>query len=404
VGSGDRVTSFIRYQDERKVPVEYLAGAYQEVDLTSYLDDTDAIGALLRFRINVPGTVSFTLRIREVGSTVTLQSSLHSTVYCDTVCAISSDNKFVVSIGIAEIEVYLIGEIHGSYVRLHDEAILIDPTTGSWTTQTPTIIGGDSLADVRAVVHRVIHNPYFAPGSFSLRALGSSDPLQNCAPIQGYTWYVTEVKSGTGEYQYYNGHKDGYPENKDNFVFEVGYILKDSGVVTFADPEDEGLAAQTPGFGTLDLSTYVPEDATVAGGRWVNTLSTTVHESFMRATGSDDADDAADMKKAGGSYYIAGQSVALDENLQGEYTLDVDDINFWVQWYEAPVSASSPSSIAAKTSIGPSMRASPFAGPAVDAGAGLSATIGGKAAIGPSADGKTTIRKSCDGVAGMGVN
>lgn len=327
------MTSFVRYQNAKpidEVPVSP-NDTWVNIDLALYLDDPNAIGVILRSEV-ASGSVT-AVGAREVGSGNPLLTNLDNSHHSEFPIKFVGAGKMIDwNNGAQTINAWVVGEILGPHVKLHDAPVASGSSPwGSWQVNTVTLQDGDLAEDVEAVIHRNVYTiptNVFNPNTAGLREVGSGVSTYDVGWTQAYTWLVTKVNE-EGKYQSYTDQKFGFPNSR---LDEVGYILKSSSVVVFSDPSVEGilgLATQTPGYGTFDMSAFVSSEAIVAGGYWVGTFQAAgFPESFLRATGSSD-DPHKDLG------YFQGQTVLLDANLQGEYTLeDAGFGEFFIQWYE----------------------------------------------------------------------
>jgi len=332
------MASFVRYDNEvevTSVPLGLPVNTWTSIDLSSFLDDTDAIGVLLRVRHDGGGVLP-TIGCREVGysgdDSLTL-APIWSEFYGDFAVGFGGSGNSIEwrdSIEVPFYKLFVVGEIHGPHVKLHDQAIDVTPEAGgTWTDTTPTLIGGDSLGDIAAVIHRVNFATTGSGSTFGLREKGSTDPVRDANGAQAFDWFVTGLDAN-GYYQTYTGHKLGFPQN---YFGEAGYILKTGGVVTITNPSSEGLAEQSPGFGVVDLSGTVSAEAFIAGGLWVQTSETTRIDAFLRATGATETGYMGRPQES-----LGGQSVGLDNDLAAEYSLEANFsavvADLLIQWYE----------------------------------------------------------------------
>ena len=340
---------FRDYKSEVEITPLVADNAYHTFDLAPLLQSTAARAVCLRCARGAAGTWSVEVKGTHVDE-VSAYSKVAKACF-ETVVSLNGGTtiKYRISLG-SNVVIFITGEVHGPAV-IHPATLLMNLTepAGGWEDpmlMQPTPINGDALEDIQAVIIKTLcvedGTKFVATHTDELLYGDPGDPLSLAWHegqwLHGQHWWVVGLDDN---YQYViaTSGKAGF-DNEYCYFSEVGYIKRPSGVVTVNVPwlYADLMWAGTDDWETVNLSeeeavedqAYVESAPAIAGIFWLNALANQ-SRAFVRALGGADMSRKIVHKNS-----TLTQMVALDRNLECEYTLKLADVWAALHWYEVP--------------------------------------------------------------------
>ncbi len=330
------MSTFVKYVDEVEITGIVQTGMWTSYDLSSFLQDTSAIGVTIRA---FNDTEEMVFGARAVGADKPFASRLLQNYYVDCVVSFGGSGNTIEmqhnNRPVASVKVFVTGEIH-DHAAMHDVPFRL-PNSEPWNTWNDvqvTLIGGDAVGDIAAVIVHLECDSIASAKSFGLREKGSTRGTNGIRREGAAHWYVVGVDEN-GFYQFFTSGKASAAVHL-SFV-EIGYILKTGGIVTIDEPIGMALAEQNGSYAAIDFSAEVSSEAFIVGGRWRNPAGDGVErKAFLRATGS--AENTSGIVINQGEHSI-GSWVGVDADRKAEYQTETaaTPVDFFVEWYEIGV-------------------------------------------------------------------
>jgi len=327
------VSIFIDYLNEVEILETWVAG-WQTVDLGPYGINSAAKAVTLRF---VGGTTRVDVHCgaKDIHSDYPGSTYFYRFNYCTTVVGLAGGTTIQIYMdhGATVGRAFITGEILGDDVVIYDKNIAIDLVEADfeeWQNRQVTLQGTDKFEDIVAAIVVLWQ---WDDGKSAIKHPDSSIVPLSTTYYGGLQWHIVGVDDD-GYYQTYTTGKTG-TDNEDAYFFEIGYILKTSGVVPIIDWNYVLYELVQGAWTVYDASSKVPANAKIIGVKWRNTFPLGVGRlNFARTLGSEVTLKRQLRKNSGAST----QMITLNENLEFEY-FSGSGTNFAhldIKWYELP--------------------------------------------------------------------
>jgi hypothetical protein len=327
------VSSIVRYQNPVDIGYDPAAiNVWETIDVGSFMVDSSADGVILAA---TDGITTLFRAIGEGGAGAGGTNPELIVSFGGSGTSIEIRSNYVVDPW-APPTVYVIGEVHGPHLKLHDTEValgVVEAQFDTWIDRQPTMIGGDALSDVAAVILNVAVGFTGGAFEFGIRKKGTTRTTWTSDAAYGGRTNLVGIDED-GYFQTYSSGKSG-TDDEDAHVLEVGYILKTGDVVVFDDPTPFTPAQQYPSYASLDLSAKVPLLAEVAGIRWLNDApNVDSRYARARATGGSETHEPGIASSTSTPPNYKTEILKLDGNLAAEYiSSDATYIDLVVDWY-----------------------------------------------------------------------
>lgn len=381
------MSTFYRYLDEVPISGYVGNGTWNAFDLAPYLVGTDIQAVTLR--IYKAGAGSVTVGFRSVGSDEEYLTVVSNEGWCTDIVSLNGGTEIDIYSTASTPVISVSGELRRN-CACHPAAVYLETTLAqgdTWVSRTPSLLTGDKITDVRAVVLKAA-TLVGTDALMGARRMGSSDPPVTVRGNSGRFFTIVSLDE-TGAYETYV-NDDGFSVL--GLHFEVAYLKNDSNVYSVMDHIDLDLTGTANAWTVVDLSGSIPDETVNVGIRIVNDGATRV--GFVRTIGSQETSGRNILGGSMGVHYAMA-----NENLEIEYSSFDFSMNFYVDWYELPAKTA----VMGKVFVGPATQAEGFTGPATLAGTGLFAGTEAEAGFGPAATGTATFDNACRATASIGV-
>ena len=199
------MTTVLKYLNEVEAVGFTQSAAGAVVDLAPFLKNTTAKGVILRLAAQGRELFIGAWSIGESQRSTKVFSTLHVHTMVNllggtTINVLVNDNIGNTS---KSARLYITGELHDDVVLHTGTEVEIRTTSAeqnTWIDRTVTLIGGDSIGDVQAVI---VTTQSADDNDFGVREKGSTDLPMGSPAESGAHWFIVGV-NGDGVYQTYS--------------------------------------------------------------------------------------------------------------------------------------------------------------------------------------------------------
>ncbi len=319
----------VQYETEHEIlNLPTPSGSWQTNNISDYMDDPTALGVVIRMTNNPDNAMcairgyesTYDFPVMNVGADTYIHGivNLKGSAILESSVESGKNPTF-----------YITGEIHDDFGIFRDNELshqsLEENDLNAWRTLTITPPFPYTYADIHAVIIR-IHGG--AQGDYGVRRVGTDPDLMRSSAAASENWHLVEIDSN-GQFEFYSSGKFFVFVIFDALPIEVGYLLKNSGIVIIDEPVDENPPMEAD-WGELDLSGVIPSDGLVAGMYIENAfLPAAIKEAYVRATGTD-----APLRRSIQKVCSVTPTVLLTSAQKCEYKSAVDEMEFKVLWWQ----------------------------------------------------------------------